>query len=399
MLTIENASILLGPELEHIERGYIRIDSGVIVDAGPGKTGGSGRRLDAGGFLVIPGFINAHTHVADSIGKDIAAGKRLDARVHPVFGAKKAILEKSVPAHLQAFVKSSAISMLQKGITAFADFREGGSEGVRLLKGAIAGLPIKCVTLGRADHYCGDPSGNEGLPPQAVAKAGEVLKLADGLGISGANENTDAALGQYGEMAAAAGKLVAIHAAESRESAEFSMQHTGRSEVERIMGHLKPDIAVHMTNATDNDISLVAGKAGVVVCPRANGVLGAGLPRFAEMVRRGCQIAIGTDNVMLNSPDMFRELDYLWKASHAAGEFIEPRELVKMATVNAARMLGLDSGSIEAGRAADLVFIDTRHADLYPMHDPYAAVVHRAGPGSVSAVMVNGRFAIPGVFQ
>ena len=402
MLTIENASILLGPELEHIERGYIRIDSGVIVDAGPGKTGGSGKRLDAGGFLVIPGFINAHTHVADSIGKDIAAGKRLDARVHPVFGAKKAILEKSVPAHLQAFVKSSAISMLQKGITAFADFREGESEGVRLLKGAVAGLPIKCVALGRADHYCGDPSGNEGLPPQAVAKAGEVLKLADGLGISGANENTDAALAQYGEISAAAvvaGKLVAIHAAESRESAEFSMQHTGKSEVERIMGHLKPDIVVHMTNAADTDILLVAGKAGVVVCPRTNGVLGAGLPRVAEMVRRGCQIAIGTDNVMLNSPDMFRELDYLWKASHAAGEFIEPRELVKMATVNAARMLGLDSGSIEAGRAADLVFINTRHADLYPMHDPYAAVVHRAGQDSIAAVMVNGRFAIPGVFQ
>lgn len=54
MLIIENASILLGPELEYIERGYIRIDSGVIVDAGPGKAGGSGKRLDAGGFLVIP---------------------------------------------------------------------------------------------------------------------------------------------------------------------------------------------------------------------------------------------------------------------------------------------------------------------------------------------------------
>lgn len=397
MLTIENASILLGPELEHIERGYIRIDSGAIVDAGPGKAGASGRLLDAAGFLVIPGFINAHTHVADSIGKDIAAGKRLDARVHPVFGAKKTILEKSEPAHLHALVRSSAISMLQKGITTFADFREGGMEGVRLLKGAIAGLPIKCVALGRVDHYYGDPSSNEGLPPQVVAKAGEVLKIADGFGISGANENTDAALAQYSEMAA--GKLVAIHAAESKEAVEFSMQHTGRSEVERITGHLKPDIVVHMTNATEGDISLVAGRAGVVVCPRANGVLGAGLPRVAEMMRRGCQVAIGTDNVMLNSPDMFRELDYLWKASHAAGEFIEPRELIKMATVNGARMLGLDSGSIEEGRAADLVFINTRHADLYPVHDPYAAVVHRAGPGSVTAVMVNGRFAIPGVFQ
>lgn len=405
MLTIENVGILLGPGLEYIERGYIRIDKGVIVDAGPGNHSSSsgsgglpGKRLDAGGFLVIPGFINAHTHVADSIGKDIAAGKRLDARVHPVFGAKKAILEKSTPAHLKAFVRSSAVSMLQKGITAFADFREGGPEGVRLLKGAVAGLPIKCVALGRADHYCSDPSGNEGLPQEAVAKAGDVLKIADGLGISGANENTGAALVQYGEMAA--GKIVAIHAAESREATEFSLRSTGKSEVERIMENLKPDIVVHMTDATDSDISLVAtGRVGVVVCPRANGVLGAGMPRVAEMLRCGCKIAVGTDNVMLNSPDMFRELDYLWKASHAAGEFIEPRELVKMATVNAAGMLGLNSGSIEAGRAADLLFINIRHADLYPMHDPYAAIVHRASHSSIAAVMVNGNFAIPGVSQ
>jgi cytosine/adenosine deaminase-related metal-dependent hydrolase len=394
MLTIENASILLGPELEHVERGHIRIDNGIIVDAGPGKGGGSGRHLDAGGHLVIPGFINAHTHVADSIGKDIAAGKRLDARVHPVFGAKKTILEKSAPPHLKAFIRNSAVSMLQKGITAFADFREGGPDGVRLLKDALAGLPIKCVALGRADHYA-NPAGREGLPQHAIDKAEQVLKIADGLGISGANENTDAALAQYGEMAAA--KIVAIHAAESRETAEFSTKNTGRSEVERIMEHLKPDIVVHMTNAADSDISLVAGRAGVVVCPRANGVLGAGLPRVAEMLRRGCHVAIGTDNVMLNSPDMFRELDYLWKASHAAGEFIEPRELVKMATVNAAMMLGLNCGFIEAGRAADLVFIDVKHADLYPVHDPYAALVHRASQNSVAAVMVNGRFAGPGV--
>jgi cytosine/adenosine deaminase-related metal-dependent hydrolase len=396
MLTIENASILLGPGLEHVERGYIRIDNGVIVDAGPGKEDiAAGKRLDAGGLLVVPGFINAHTHIADSIGKDIAAGKRLDARVHPVFGAKKAILEKSAPSHLKAFVRNSALSMLQKGITAFADFREGGPEGVRLLKDALAGLPIKCVALGRADHYAG-PAGAEALPQHAIDKAEQVLKIADGLGISGANENTDAALARYGEMAAA--KIVAIHAAESRETVEFSAKNTGgRSEVERIMEHLKPDIVVHMTNATDSDISLVAGRAGVVVCPRANGVLGAGLPRVAEMLRRGCHVAIGTDNVMLNSPDMFRELDYLWKASLAAGEFIEPRELIKMATVNAARMLGLNSGSIDAGRAADLVFINVKHADLYPMHDPYAALVHRASQSSVAAVMVDGRFAVPGV--
>jgi cytosine/adenosine deaminase-related metal-dependent hydrolase len=390
MLIIENASILLGDNLEHIERGYIEIDNGIIKGAGEGRSSAPGKKLDASGsFLVMPGFINAHTHIADSIGKDIAAGSRLDARVHPVFGAKKKILEKSPPAHLAAMIKSSSVSMLQKGITSFADFREGGPEGVRLLKGAIAGLPIKCVTLGRADHYYSDPAGTEGLPENAAAAAKQVLEIADGLGISGANENTDAALEQYGEMAAA--RLVAIHAAESAETVQFSKDHTGKSEVERIMQHLKPDILVHMTHATGDEISLAAGKAGVVVCPRANGVLGAGLPRVAEMLKRGCLVAMGTDNVMLNSPDMFREMDYLWKASHAQGDFIEPKELVKMATANAAKMLGLNSGWIAPGRAADLLFIDKRHADLYPVHNPYAAIVHRASKDAVRAVMADGR--------
>lgn len=402
MLTviIENASMLAGPELDHVERGYIEIENGIIAGAGEGRSdnssSSSGRRLDASGFLVIPGFINAHTHIADSIGKDVAAGRRLDASVHPVFGAKKKILARSEPAHLRALVRTSALSMLQRGITAFADFREGGPAGVRLLQEAVAGLPIKCVALGRAEHYFGDPAAPEGLPQDAAKTAEEVLRMADGLGISGANENTDTALRQYGELVAA--KIVAIHAAESRETVEASLGRTGRTEVERIMEFLKPDIMVHMTNATDADIGLVAASSGigVVVCPRANGVLGAGAPRVAEMLERGCRLAIGTDNVMLNSPDMFRELDYIWKASHAAGRFIEPRQLVKMATVNAARMLGLNSGSIEPGRAADLMFIDKRHADLYPVHDPYAAIVHRASAASIAAVMVDGRFAIPG---
>lgn len=394
MLTIENATILVGAELEHVEQGYIEIENGLIAAAGSGRSGNSGKKLDGSGFLVLPGLINAHTHIADSIGKDIAAGKKLDDRVHPVFGAKKKILEKSAPEHLQAFIRNSAISMLQKGITSFADFREGGPAGIRLLKGAVAGLPIRCIALGRADYYA-DPAGSEGLPHTAAQEAEQVLKMSDGLGISGANENTDAGLAQYGQMAA--GKLLAIHAAESKETVEFSLSHTGKSEVARIMEHLKPDIVVHMTRATDDEMSLVADRAGVVVCPRANGVLGAGLPNVGEMTRRGCSVAIGTDNVMLNSPDMFCEMDHLWKASHAAGEFIEPREIVKMATVNAARMLGLNCGSIEVGRDADLLFVNIKHADLYPMHDPYAALVHRASPGALNAVMAAGRFVLPGV--
>ena len=390
-IAITDASLLLGRELDHVERGYVEIGSGKIKSAGSGSYKGAAKRLDAKGFLIMPGLINAHTHVADSIGKDIAAGRHLDARVHPVFGAKNKILQNSRPEHLKAFIRNSAMSMMKKGIVAFADFRENGPEGVELLKEATAGLPIKCVALGRTSHY-GSPGDAAGLPPEAVEQARRVLKMADGLGISGANENTNTALAQYRQLAGK--KLVAIHAAESMETVEFSKEHTNRSEVDRIMEHLKPDFVVHMTNATEGEISLVAKSGtGIVVCPRANGVLGAGMPRVAQMLRQGCLVAIGTDNVMLNSPDILRELDYVWKASGATeGEMIEPRQLLKMATVNAAQMLRLNSGCVEAGRRADLIFIDKRHADLYPLHDPYAAAVHRLSQSSIRAIMIDGRF-------
>jgi cytosine/adenosine deaminase-related metal-dependent hydrolase len=391
-LAITNASLLLGRELEYVEQGYIEIENGKIRSTSAGSYKGSGKKLDAKGFVIIPGLINAHTHIADSIGKDIAAGQRLDARVHPVFGAKKKILQKSLPEHLKTFIRNSAILMMKKGIVAFADFREDGLDGIRLLKDAVDGLPIKCVTLGRINYYSSSPTDAAGLPPEKEEQAKQVIELADGLGISGANENTDAALAQYRRLAGK--KLIAIHAAESKETVKFAKVHTGRSEVDRVMEHLKPDFVVHMTNATENEISLVAKSGtGIVICPRANGVLGAGIPKVAQMLGQDCLVAIGTDNVMLNSPDILRELDYIWKASRATeGEMLEAQELLKMATVNAAQILRLNTGCIEVGRAADLVFIDKKHADLYPMHDPYAAIVHRLSQSSIGAVMIDGRF-------
>jgi cytosine/adenosine deaminase-related metal-dependent hydrolase len=113
-LAITNASLLLGKELDYVEQGYIEIESGKISSASAGDYKGSGKRLNAKGFIVTPGFINAHTHIADAIGKDIAAGQRLDARVHPVFGAKSKILQKSLPEHLKAFIRTSAILMIKK---------------------------------------------------------------------------------------------------------------------------------------------------------------------------------------------------------------------------------------------------------------------------------------------
>jgi cytosine/adenosine deaminase-related metal-dependent hydrolase len=455
---IKNASLLLGRDLSYVESGFIEItDNGKITRAGAGrysnkvlndKFGSNGPAVfDSEGLLVIPGFINAHTHIGDSLGKDVLVDSGgINARIHPVYGAKNTILRKSSPGHLKMIMRASIVSMMKKGIVAFADFREGGSEGINLLRQAISTLPIKCIVLGRVEYYfdlktnlkiarakrsvkiakARDKIKNSStkiqkqqreilkeidlrLPPNALQQAENILKMSDGLGLSGANENTDTALHQYKQLLNGMNKksknrefahgnrklLLAIHAAESEESVKFSNSITGKTEVARIMRYLNPDLIIHMTKATDADISMVAKKgAGVVICPRANGILGAGIPKVARMLERGCTIAMGTDNVMLNSPDMFKEMDYMWKASRATEKkFISARDILKMSTINAADILGLNSGCIEEGRSADLLFINKKNLDLYPINNPCASILHRAGPDSISGIMIDGRLS------
>jgi cytosine/adenosine deaminase-related metal-dependent hydrolase len=430
--------MLLGKELTFVSQGFIEISNdGIIKKANGGshstftdminskELDADNKKIDAQGFLVIPGLINAHTHIGDSIGKDIAVDSELDTRVHPIFGIKQSILKNTRPDHIKSFMRSSAISMMKKGITAFADFREGGKYGIELLRDAISDLPIKCVILGRVESYF-DPLKRKAksphnirpgikqkaeniskirtLTPEQLQKTCQVLLASDGLGLSGANENTDESLKQYRDLLEKKKKkdtgknikkpLLSIHAAESQSTTKFSKLNTGKTEVERIMQYLKPDFIVHMTNATDEDFSLLArNRCGIVICPRANGVIGGGIPRVAKMLKSGCTIAIGTDNVMLNSPDILREMDYIWKVSRARGDgFITGKNILKLATVNGAEILRLNSGYIGAGRAADLIFIDKRHIDLYPLHNPYASIIHRASQDSIRAVMINGKF-------
>jgi cytosine/adenosine deaminase-related metal-dependent hydrolase len=422
-LILKNASLLFGKDLAYVAEGYLEIGKdGIIKKAKRGpyhrgdyKKANNNTILDAEGFLIIPGLINAHTHIGDSLGKDVAVDSGLDARVHPMHGAKQKILQRSKPDHLKTFIRGSALSMMKKGITTFADFREGGTEGVKLLRDAISGLPIKCIVFGRTEYYVditlsATGAGQRNLPSSALQMASDVLEISDGLGISGANENSDETLQQYRNLVRARNTsatkdkkklLTAIHAAESENTMEFSKSHTGKTEVARIMKCLKPDIVIHMTHATEKDISMVArNRTGILVCPRANGIVGAGVPRVAKMLDLGCIIGIGSDNVMLNSPDILRELDYIWKVSRAVERFfLSARDILKMATVNNAEILRLNSGYIQSGRAADIIFIDKSHIDLYPIHDPFAAIVQRVTEASVRAVMIDGRFVDGAQFE
>ena len=94
---------------------------------------------------------------------------------------------------------------------------------------------------------------------------------------------------------------------------------------------------------------------------------------------------------MVNSPDMFREMDYLWKVTMGIHKKrIDPKNILKMATVNGGKILKKNIGVIETGSLADCIFLDKHALDIEPMHDPYAAIVHRASESTIKAVMIGG---------
>jgi len=403
-LIIRNISLFFGENLDYIDKGYIIINRGIIKGVGSGDYEGGyddDPIYEGEGILACPGFINAHTHIGDSFGKDIGIDSSLETRIHPIHGIKNKILQKSERKHLINFMRSSAISMMRNGVVVFADFREGALQGIDQIKEATSGLSIKSIVLGRPEYYYDisrDFYKNRKFSPDVINLICNILNLADGLGISGANENTDNSLNQYREIIQKKSLkkkyLIGIHASESLETEKKSITVTGKSEVQRIIGNLSPNFIVHLTNASDMDIQLVAKKKiGIVVCPRANGTLGVGIPKIARMLSYGCCIGIGTDNIMINSPDMFRELDYIWKLTRTLEDKpVPPREILKMATVNGAKILGINSGAIVTGRSADMIFIDKNNLDISPMHDPHTSIVHRANANTILNVMIDGKF-------
>ena len=388
-MILKNISVLYGNDLKFIKKTNVQISDHTFQKISSKISSTKNKVINCDGLLLIPGLINSHTHIGDSIAKDIALNKNTDSKIHPVFGIKQKILKETKPKVLSHFMRKTVKSMLKKGITTFVDFREGGLEGVLLLQKTLSDLPIRAIILGRIEFYQSKSQikKNVALPKSNLNQLEFLIKNCDGLGISGSNENSNSTIRQFSKTK----KIRAIHCAETKQSYLISKQLTKKTEPERCI-LLKPDFLVHMTYATKNDLKFVSKKIkGIVVCPRANASLAEGIPNVDQMLKAKCNVTIGTDNVMINSPDMFREMDFLWKVTMGIQKKrIDPKKILKMATVNAGKLLDKKIGCIKEGYLADGVFIKKNNLDLDPLQNPHASIVHRANENSIKAVMIEG---------
>jgi len=389
-MILKNISVLYGNNLKFIEKTNVLITNSIFQKINSKIKPVKNKVVNCDSLLLIPGLINSHTHIGDSIAKDIALNKDPDSKINPIFGIKQKILKETEPKKLIHFMRNTVKSMLKKGTTTFVDFREGGLDGVLLMQKVLSNTPIRSIILGRIEFYQSKDQikKNTSIPQSYQNQIELLLKNCDGVGISGPNENSDSSLKQFSKIK----KIRAIHCAETKQSYLKSKQITRKTEPTRSM-LLKPDFLVHMTYASKSDLNLASKKTrGIVVCPRANASLAEGIPDIVQMMKMNCNIAIGTDNVMINSPDLFREMDFLWKVAMGIHQKrIEPKSILKMVTVNAGKILGKKIGCIKEGYLADAVFIKKNDIDLDPLQNPHASIVHRANEKTIKAVMIGGK--------
>ena len=245
-MILKNISVLYGNDLKFIENISVQIIGNTFQKISSKIKPTKNKVVNCKGLLLIPGLINSHTHIGDSVAKDIALNKNTDSKIHPVFGIKQKILRETEPKKLILFMRKSAKSMMKKGITTFVDFRESGLEGVLLIQKALSDIPIRAVILGRIEFYqsISNIKKNTPIPKSYLNQLESVLKNCDGLGISGSNENNDFVLKQLSKTK----KIRAIHCAETKQSYLKSKQITKKTEPERCL-LLKPNFLVHMTYA------------------------------------------------------------------------------------------------------------------------------------------------------
>jgi len=328
MFTISNGLILKGQDLIP-SRENIVVDDGKIIEIS--KEAKEGKIIDVDGAIVCPSFINGHIHIGDSIIKDEGYGLTLSEMVKPPNGVKHVALANASDDELKEAMKLSMIEMIESGTTHFIDYREGGIKGVKLLREASKDFPIKPIILGRDDSFYGDDP-DLGKVKKSIKK---LLKVADGIAPSGFGEITSEVANLITQECSKQGKISSIHVAESESNQIESLNNDKLTEVAK---GVKSNFSqlVHLTNPKSDDLIRVSKSAqNVVVCPRANATLNVGVAPLNKMLDLNIKPLLGTDNVMLNSPNMLRELEFTLKImSIYYKRYINPQELLKMATTN-----------------------------------------------------------------
>jgi 5-methylthioadenosine/S-adenosylhomocysteine deaminase len=399
IIPVEPAGVALGDHAIAINRGMI---SAIVPNAEAHARFAPEEHIVLENHALMPGLVNLHTHAAMSlmrgIADDLPLMEWLNNHIWP-----------AETRHVDSgFVfdgtRLACAEMLRGGITCFNDMyfypeaaaRAAIASGIRASIGMIA-IDFPTAYASDADDYLA-----KGLALRDEYSRHPLLSFC--FAPHAPYTVSDRVFNKILTYAEQLDLPIHIHLHETSDEISNSVKIHGVRPIERLhkLGLLGPNfIAVHMVYLDNGEIELLAQQGCTVAhCPSSNLKLGNGLAPIISLLNAGVNVGIGTDGAASNNRlDMFEEMRFtalLAKGQSGGANMLPAWQALQMATLNGARALGLGAltGSLVAGKAADIIALDFSSLELSPCYDPVSHLVYAAGREHVSHVWVNGKILL-----
>ena len=389
----------------NIERGAVAIDHGAIVAVGTvaeiaHKYTGK-QTVDATGMAIMPGLVNTHTHAAMTLFRGIADDRDLmDWLQHFIFPAEAKNVDRDF---VRWGTRLAAAEMIRSGTTTFTDMyyfesdvaTEAKRAGLRGVLGeTLIDFPAPDNTTWDAAiaytrafirQWHGDAMITPALAPHAPFTVSREHLL------------------QVRAIATELRAPILIHVAETQNEVKTVTEKNGLSPMAYLdsLNFLGRDvIAAHGIWLTDAEIKTTAQKhVGVAHNPESNMMLASGIAPVVALRAAGVNVGLGTDGPAgsNNNLDMLEEAASaarLQKISRMDPKALSARDVLEMATIGGARVLGLDDkiGTLEAGKRADVIVVDLRDVKSQPVYAAESAIVYAASGSAVTTTICDGKF-------
>ena len=387
-----------------VEDGAVVIKGDTILEVGSraeleGKYQAA-QTIDARGTLVLPGFVNGHTHVPMTLFRGLHDDVTLDEWLHKyIFPAEAKNVDEEF---VRWGTRLAAAEQIRSGITTFADMYY--FEDVIAEETKAAGMR---GVLG--ETFIDFPAPDNKSEAEMLAYTEKFLKRWQGDPLIQAapapHSIYTCSRKTLQDSAALARKYQApilIHVAEMKKEWEDSEKQNGMSPVGYLnsIGVLGPDVvAAHCIYVDETDRELLAQKqVGCVHNPSSNMMLASGVSPVPEMRAAGVAVGLGTDGPAgsNNDLDLVEEMDLaakLAKITKMSPTALNAKAVVEMATIDGAKALHMDKeiGSLEPGKKADLILISLDEPNAVPMYDIYAQLAYALKASDVETVVIGGK--------
>jgi 5-methylthioadenosine/S-adenosylhomocysteine deaminase len=410
-LIITDSLILPMTESRRSFSGYVRVKDGGIAEVGSGvppKAMDGESVIDGSGCVLMPGLINAHTHLYQVLLRAVWEDLELMPWLRRIYGCARVLQ----PEHFYAGSLLGCVEAIRGGVTTLCEHNflnpspECAFETIRAIKdsGLRAVFARTIMDTGEIVPDCTKEEPREAFRRIEEILAhhgrGEQLQFMTGPNTPPIN-TTPGLLKEIRCFADDKALGISAHVAESKSVVECVRREHGKNGVVEFLHDFgipgPKSIFAHSVHVSNDEIALLKQTGGSVSHnPVSNMMLGDGVAPVVEMLRQGVNVALGTDGAASNhSQDLFdtmKAASLLQKVHHQDAGVIDPYSVLRMATAGGAKALGLESvcGTIETGKRADLILVDLDTLHSQPMNEIFSQIVHCAKASDVRTVMVNG---------